>query len=146
MMQTTQSCSAMLLLLLLLYPGVVAQSTASTPSVFPAWGTLKYNTISPQSVHKHLNCTWNITCANTRPALIISPPALRMVNGFILPAGAFLYSVGAVSWFRQKTADSPLFSVRWMCCYSLCSGGGVATTISMRVVDKAFQLRQQWAI
>lgn len=60
-----------------------------------------------------------------------------MVNGFIPPFGAFLCSVGAVSWFRQSEMLAPHFSP-----------GAVnpllaaATTISMRVVDKAFQLGQ----
>lgn len=73
----------------------------------------------------------------TQPASIFPHSALRMVNGFIPPFGAFLCSVGAVSWFRQSEMLAPHFSP-----------GAVnpllaaATTISMRVVDKAFQLGQ----
>lgn len=54
--------------------------------------------------------------------------------------GAFLHSVVAVSWFRQKTADSPLFffPARGVCCCSLYSGGSVASTSACVVLTKLF--------
>lgn len=60
------------------------------------------------------------------PLFLLSPHVLRVGNGFSLPGRAFLHSIGAVSWFRQKLLALHFFSVRRMCCCSLCSGGGVA--------------------
>lgn len=104
-----------------------------------------------------LNCIWDTTCANIRSALhCFLPPCVAHGKRLYSPCRCFSFTLPVLSAGLDKKLLALHFLsfffflslslwVRWMCCYSLCSGGSVASAISMRVVDKAFQLCQQWA-